>query len=640
MNLNAEQERAATHKEGSLIIVAGAGTGKTKTLTTRILNLIASGVAPEKILAVTFTNKAAKEMKERISHHLPHNTAMPVVGTFHSFGLMIIKKYGTRVGIARDFTILDRDDQNKLLEQGIKAIGLDTEQWSARKFRERISWLRNSGMTAEELESNAMSDLDRFCAKVWKHYNTAKNKQQVLDFDDLLEIPVRLLQTDETVRTALQNSYDYIHIDEYQDTNKIQDELVEILARQHGNVCVVGDTDQTIYTWRGALIHNMLNFHKKFPNTELVTLTHNYRSSDIIIAAGNALISKNKSRIPKDLIATKQSTEKIEVYRAMSEGDEALWVAEQLAERNRNGIPWSEMCILYRSHYLSRAIEEALMRAGISYSVIGTKFFDRREIRDMMSWLRAAYNPLNLSDMKRVVDFPKRGIGAVAWANICAGEASKLKGAAANGWENIQTILREIKSKADSNIPVSELVLYTAKASGIYGTLEAGDDEDRERLYNIQELVSYAKSFDEDYNEPGEALQSFMERIALLSDQDALDSSNEGVVKLMTIHAAKGLEFDTVAIVGLEQGVFPTENDDTLDPEEERRLMYVAVTRAKSKLLLSWSMMRRIFGSTMVQTPSQFISDIPAELIAAEKVEKKSAAKGLLDWDLPIVEWD
>lgn len=620
MNLNPEQQQAVETTTGAVMIIAGAGTGKTKTLTSRILRLIASGVSPKKILAVTFTNKAAKEMKERIEPHLPYASGMPVIGTFHSLGVMMLRQFGSKLNIARSFSILDRDDQTKLLEESIKSIGLDTEDWSARKFKERISWLRSNHTSIEELRANAQSDFDTFTANVWEKYNALKQKQQSLDFDDLLDLPLQLLKKHADVREYYQTTFEYIHIDEYQDTNKVQDELVGILAEQHGNVCVVGDTDQTIYTWRGAQVRNMLLFDKKFPQVNMIMLTKNYRSTQTILEAGNAMILKNKARIHKDLISQGVVGDKILSYSAYSEQEEARWVIENFTKIHNLGVKYNDMCVLYRSHFLSRAIEEACMRAGIPYSVIGTKFFERKEVKDVIAWIRASINRNSLSDLKRVVEFPKRGVGKVAWATICAEQAHTLKATAKTGWEKINSILDEIQ-EASHALPVSDLVEFAAKKSGIWDEFVNGTEDDHERLLNVQELIAYAKDFT-DIDEDVTQLELFLERIALVSDQDALassDNENEQGIKLMTIHAAKGLEFNTVAIVGLEEGVFPADNDDAEDSEEERRLMYVAITRAKERLLLSWAMTRRIFGSTSVQTPSEFLSDIPAHLIQSEK---------------------
>lgn len=615
MQLNPQQSRAVETTKGAVMIIAGAGTGKTKTLTSRILQLIATGVHPRNILAVTFTNKAAKEMKERIAPHIPYGMELPVIGTFHSLGVMILRRFGDRVGVKRGFTILDRDDQIKIFDDIIESIGLDSEEWSAKRFKERISWLRSRGTLVSEFREQAASQYDEFVAQVWERYNERKLKQNSFDFDDLLELPLKLLQRDSEVREYYQNLFEYIHIDEYQDTNDVQDKLVSILADKHKNLCVVGDTDQTIYTWRGAQIKNMLQFHKKFPEVEMITLTQNYRSSKNILDAGNAVVAINKGRIEKDLVTSKEAGEPVTIYRAYTDQNEAKWIAEQIVERTHQGDSYNDIAILYRSHFISRVLEEALMRSGIPYSVIGTKFFDRKEIKDAMAWLRAAFNRTNLSDLKRVVDFPKRGIGKVAWAAICSEQAHTLKAAAKTGYQSILKILDDVKEYSESH-EVSETLEYCVKKSGMWDTLQNGDEEDQERLMNIKELISYAKEFTEG-NEEATPLELFIERVSLVSDQDALDNNGEQTqsVKLMTVHAAKGLEFNSVFIAGCEQGIFPSENDDAEDPEEERRLMYVAITRAKVKLCISWSMSRRIYGQASIQTPSEFIADIPNELI-------------------------
>lgn len=624
MKLNPEQQLAADTTDGAVMIIAGAGTGKTKTVTARIIGLLATGVAPWNILAVTFTNKAASEMKERIAHHLPHGIEMPLVCTFHGLGVLMLRQFGTQIGIDRSFSIVDRDDQMKMLEAGVKQLGLDSELWSAKRFRERISWLTNHGTTISELRANSSSDMDRYTASVWEYYETEKKKAACVDFDDLLQLPLQLLQKFPTVREYYQKKFRYIHVDEYQDTSGVQDEMIALLADYHKNICVVGDTDQTIYSWRGAQIKNMLQFHKRFPDVQIVTLSKNYRSTQTIIAAGNALIAKNTARIPKDLISVGEPGNAIVSYRAYSEKDEASWVATQLQTRHANGVPWRDMAILYRNHYLSRTLEESLLHAGIPYSVLGTKFFDRKEIKDMIAWIRASRNRKSLPDMKRVVEFPKRGIGKVAWATITTGDIHLLRGAAQKSYATITSILDDIYNAIQHKSP-SEVVLFAAQKSGIIDTLAAGDAEDHERLLNIQELVTYAKDFDAlmpiilDDDTEISPMEQFLERVALMSDQDGLTNDTEGGVRMMTVHAAKGLEFDTVAIIGLEQGIFPAEKEEGGDPEEERRLMYVAVTRAKQQLYISCSLSRRIFGSTCMQSPSEFITDIPPELVRTDK---------------------
>jgi DNA helicase-2/ATP-dependent DNA helicase PcrA len=634
MQLNAQQQQAVDTLGGAVMIVAGAGTGKTKTLTARIARLLQNGVPAFRILAITFTNKAAQEMRDRISALLPYvnqtrtnqpHPQMPVVCTFHGFGVMVLRQFGTHIGVPKDFVILDRDDQLKILDAGIKQLGLDNELWSARLFKERISWLMNHGTSLAEFKLAGASDTDTYTAHIWEYYQDHKQKSDAVDFDDLLVLPMQLLRSNQKVRTYYQERFEYIHIDEYQDTSGIQDELVAMLADHHKNICVVGDTDQTIYSWRGALIKNMLQFHKRFPDVEVITLSQNYRSTQTIIAAGNAVIQKNTARIPKELVSCGEVGSPITVYTAYSDIAESSWIAQKIMDIHTAGVPLSSIAVLYRNHYLSRTLEDALVKIGIPYSVIGTKFFDRKEIKDVIAWIRASRNRKSLADMKRVIEFPKRGIGKVAWAHITAGDADKLKGQALASYQTIHKILDDIRDRAETCTP-SELCLHVVRASGIWDALSTGDSEDAERLLNIQELVSFARDFDE--REPEmldevviSPLDIMLERIALLSDQDTMtgDGAATGSVRLMTVHAAKGLEFHSVFIMGLEQGIFPAESDNGSDPEEERRLMYVAITRAEKQLFLSNSLSRRIFGSQCMQTPSEFISDIPAQILYHEK---------------------
>lgn len=645
-NLNAEQSRAVTTIDGPLLVLAGAGTGKTKTLTTRIAHLIAQGVVPASILAVTFTNKAAAEMLERIRHIVGDSNRMPVVKTFHSLGVMILRTWHDRVGLAKQFSILDTDDQVAQMKIILDMEGYDTKEWDAREIVRRMSSLRlQSGGNLESVETS--STRDDIVVACWRRYRDSKKTQSVVDFDDLIEMPVKLLAENADIRSYYHQAFQYIHVDEYQDTSDNQYQLIRMLLGAHHNLCVVGDGDQTIYTWRGATMRNIMQFQQDFPGAEMVALTHNYRSTQTILDAANAVIAKNTRRIPKDLLTDIGMGAKIIRYQAYDENDESTWLANRIMSLQvSDDISLSQVGILYRSHYQSRSIEEALLHHSIPYSISGVKFFDRKEVKDVLAYLRCALVPGNLVDLKRVCETPKRGIGKVAFAHICAGNPEALSGKALEGYRSVQRVLVEIKMYAQTHMP-SEVMIKTIDASGIQSMLAADltDRENVERIGNIRELVTFATRFDGAGDSCEESLSIMLEQISLLSETDSSSRSENDSEKvhMLTVHSAKGLEFDVVFIVGVEEGVFPSDmgmNDGSRDDEEERRLMYVALTRARKYLHVSYAMSRRVYGQVRFQTGSQFLSDIPDHLIesAGTSQNNRQYQSGdelpvsLLDW--------
>ncbi len=692
--LNEKQREAAIHMEGPLLIVAGAGAGKTKTITHRILNLIKNGVAPEKILAVTFTNKAAKEMQERIREAIKVNfvgnafsqvlgspgpypgqtiqksitnevNSHPFVSTFHSLGVYIIKENARILGLTRHFTILDESDSTTLIKEALKEIGVDPKQYDPKKIKNIISREKGKFTHLADYEeiangpSGSGNYLNKIVAQVWSIYEKKKMKENSLDFDDLLLKATKLLKENKEIREMYQDKWQYIHIDEYQDTNEVQYLMSRLLSEKNKNICVVGDADQNIYSWRGANLKNILSFEKDYPNAKIVLLEENYRSTQNILEAANEIIKKNKYRPDKNLFTKNGVGEKIGFYEALDEGDEADFVAIKILELQDSkasdafsrvlGSPslspkgstrparksitsfakepkniLSDIAILYRANFQSRALEEAMLRYNIPYQVLGVKFFERKEIKDTLAYLRAALNPESLSDIKRIINFPTRGIGKVTLVKIFAGEKESLPIKVRIKVDNFYKTLEEIKEKIE-NGKASEVIKFTVKKSGIETELLSGGEEDLERLENIKELATLALKYDNLEN--GMGIEKLLEDASLASDQDSImiteNKKNEtNAVKLMTVHASKGLEFKYVFITGLEDGLFPHQKSNEAksgeDKEEERRLFYVALTRAKEKLFLSFANFRTIFGSRQINALSDFIGDIPVDIIEKE----------------------
>ncbi|MFZ2072379.1 MAG: UvrD-helicase domain-containing protein [Minisyncoccia bacterium] len=623
--LNKEQKEAAVHVNGPLLIVAGAGAGKTKTITHRIVNLIKQGISPDRILAVTFTNKAAKEMRERILNEMNKNAkgqnTVPFVSTFHSLGVYIIKENAKTLGLTRHFTILDESDSTSLIKESLKEIGLDPKQYEPRKIKNIISREKGKFIHLADYSETSSDYLGKIVAQVWSLYEKKKAKENSLDFDDLLLKAVKLLKENSEVRKFYQEKWEYIHIDEYQDTNEVQYLMSFLLSENNKNICVVGDADQNIYSWRGANLKNILNFEKDYPNAKIILLEENYRSTQNILEAANEVIKKNKYRPDKNLFTKNDRGEKISLYEANDEGDEAEFVAIKILEILDGGEQAEDIAVLYRANFQSRVLEEAMLHYNIPYQVLGIKFFERKEIKDTLAYLRAALNPQSLSDIKRIINFPVRGIGKVTLTKIFRGETETLPIKVKIKVDNFYKTLEEIKEKIE-NTKASDVIKFTVKKSGIENELSSGSEEDQERLENIKELATLALKYDN--LKKSEGIEKLLEDASLASDQDSImitENKKEKInaVKLMTVHASKGLEFKYVFITGLEYGLFPHHKDGESkseeDKEEERRLFYVALTRAKEKLFLSFANFRTIFGSRQINSPSEFISDIPADII-------------------------
>jgi DNA helicase-2/ATP-dependent DNA helicase PcrA len=637
--LNNSQKEAALHTEGPLLIVAGAGAGKTKTITHRILNLMKNGISGDKILAVTFTNKAAKEMKERVHQEIEKNNLAknnaPFISTFHSLGVYLIKENAQILGLNRYFTILDDGETTSLIKESLKELDLDPKLYEPRKIKSIISKEKGKFTKIDEyLEKNNSYNYNQITgvvAKVWHLYEKKKSKENALDFDDLLVKTTELLKNNEQIRTKYQEKWSHIHIDEYQDTNEAQYLITKFLAEKHQNICVVGDADQNIYSWRGANLKNILNFEKDYKETKIITLEENYRSTQNILEAANEIIKKNKFRPEKNLFTKNKIGEKISLNEGMTETDEAEFVATKIIEimdkESTKSEEFPNIAILYRANFQSRALEEGLLRYNIPYQVLGVKFFERKEIKDTLAYLRLALNKDSLSDVKRVINFPARGIGKVTLAKLFAGKTEEIPSKTMLKIDNFYRTIEEIREKVFTEKP-SEVIKYTIKRTGIESELLSGTDEEKERLENIKELATLALKYDNLEN--GLGIEKLVEDASLASDQDSLiiekDKKEEKRgVKLMTIHASKGLEFDYVFITGLEDGLFPSrregERKTAEDEEEERRLFYVALTRAREKLFLSFANFRTIFGSRQINAPSEFISDLPQDLIEREGLD-------------------
>ncbi len=637
-SLNENQKKAVLATEGPVLIVAGAGAGKTKTLTHRILHLILTGVAPESILAITFTNKAAKEMRERVFGLLrsdlknpdPKGRTLgrtPFVSTFHSLGVQILKENAEILKIPRHFNIFDKADSKKTLKEALNSLGIEPKD-NLDKIGHIISKEKGRGVDIKEyLEINSYDKTGDMVKKTWTKYEEILSKEKALDFDDLLLRTLKLLQKYPSVLEKYQNRFLYIHVDEYQDTNKVQNAIVELLARKHRNICVVGDTDQNIYSWRGAEIENMLHFEKTYPEVKTFFLEQNYRSTKNILAVANEIIEKNNFRIPKKLFTDNDIGEKIGLFQGRSEVDEAHFIALKSKELIGSGVEPNEIAVLYRANFQSRVLEDAFVTFGIPYQVLGTKFFERKEVKSVLSFIKASLNEKNLSDFGKVVNIPPRGIGKVTLEKIISGRENDLPENTKVKINNFRKMLLDFKIVLLKERP-SQALKHIIKTSGMEGMYKTGQEEDTERLQNIMELVTIATSYD--VYEALDGIERLITDTTLASDQDAPEGEKSGV-KLLTAHSSKGLEFDSSFISGLEADLFPhqkiSESKKPLaDREEERRLFYVAVTRAGKKLFLTHAETRTIFGTMEVNSPSEFLDDIPErylELESYSEVEKK-----------------
>ncbi len=622
--LNDQQKAAVIKTEGPLLVLAGAGSGKTRVITHRIVHLILQGVAPHNILAVTFTNKAASEMRERVVALIKQHASaaragfdsQPTVTTFHSLGVRILREHHETLNLKRHFTINDRSDSMRAIKKALEIAGYSPKQFEPRSVLSMISRAKGDALSRSQFLENAKTYPERVTAEVWQHYERILREEDALDFDDLLLKTMELLRSYPVIKETLQKRYHYIHVDEYQDTNKVQFEIVKLLAGEKMNICAVGDIDQNIYSWRGASIENVLKFEKQFPGAATVFLEENYRSTQTIIAASNDIIAKNQNRVPKTVFTNNHEGEKITVFAAMTGSDEAEYIVMTVKSLLTEGANPSEIAVLYRTNFQSRALEEAFLNFEVPYQLLGTKFFERKEVKDVLSFLRLAFNPDATGDLARIINEPPRGIGKVTLLKLLEHKRDELKGATLEKVARFENMMVDIADQARTE-PISSTIKFIMKRTGIETELKkTSSEEDLARLENLRELVTIATRYDDLGPEAG--VEALLENAALQSDQDELQKKEErDAVRLMTVHAAKGLEFPYVFVTGMEEGLFPHERLDHkgVDHEEERRLFYVALTRAEKKVFLTYAHMRTIFGSQRVNVPSSFLKDIDAERI-------------------------
>lgn len=654
--LNGPQREAVLCTEGPLLVLAGAGSGKTRVLTHRIAHLVEDlNVAPWQIMAITFTNKAAAEMRERLQSLIGGGARGMWVSTFHSMCVRILRTDCERVGFAKGFTIYDDSDSKRLVEQIMDELNIDKKRYPIPALRNRISQAKNDLQVAEVFAEKTSDQVGQVAARVYTRLQERLRQLNAFDFDDLLLYTWLLLKNHPDVLAAYQNRFRYLMVDEYQDTNHAQYVLTQLLAAAHKNIMVVGDDDQSIYSWRGADLRNILDFEKDYPEARVVKLEENYRSMGNILAAANAVIANNLTRKPKKLFTSKPAGDKISVYSATDERDEGRWIASEIEHQHGEGMSYNQIAVFYRTNAQSRMLEDMLMRAGVPYRLIGgTRFFDRAEIRDVMAYLNLVVNPANDVAAHRVINVPKRGIGKTTVehidyvaretgitflqaAELCIAD-DQIRSATRKAIAEFVALIHEAQGYAGDLRKVVEAIVDKA---GLIRALEAENSDDAAgRIENIQELFGvvdeYAQTHDdadalfepptaedapEADDEPpvrtfqANSLPDFVEWVTLRTDMDTVAEDGEAIT-MMTIHAAKGLEFDCVFVAGMEESLFPHGNSsqDSQGLEEERRLAYVAITRARKKLYLTNAFTRQIFGQSSANPPSRFISEIPLEL--------------------------
>ena len=642
--LNPQQAEAVINTEGPMLIMAGAGSGKTKVLTCRVANLLQKGVRPYRILAITFTNKAAAEMRERVNNMSGPAAKDVWLFTFHAFCARFLRMEIDKLpGYGGNFAIYDTADSQNLIKQILKEMNLDDKRFQPSGILSRISNAKNALQDAAAFARQAGDFYEQKVADIYSRYEQKLQLNNALDFDDLLMLSIKLFQENKEVREKYQDRFDYLLVDEYQDTNHAQYLLTKFLAAKHRNICVVGDADQSIYGWRGADIQNILDFEKDYPDAKVIKLEQNYRSTQIILDAANAVIENNTGRKPKNLWTENKSGADIIYFQAVDERDEARFVIEQLQNLQRTeNKKLGDMAILYRTNTQSRIFEEMLIKSGISYNMVGgLKFYERKEIKDIIAYLRVIFNPADSLSLLRIINVPKRGIGDASLAKIQAYAAANnvslfeavSNAAAIDGLssrfvsklDDLAGIIFELMNLANE-APVEDLIDRVLRDTGYLEELEnERTPQAQSRIDNLHELISVAQEFAASEEENN--LENFLAHIALVSDIDDTELG-EDAITLMTLHSSKGLEFPVVFLVGMEEGLFPharTLMDET-EIEEERRLCYVGITRAKEKLFLSSTKMRTIYGNTVTYPPSRFLQEIPARLVKTIKRQERFSA--------------
>ena len=620
--LNDKQKEAVMHIDGPCLVLAGAGSGKTKVLTERIVNLINNGVSPYNILAITFTNKAAREMRERVYNSIEEEANKIFIGTFHSLGLKIVRENAGVIGYSNNVTILDRDDVNTLIKRFMKELNLDTEHYPVKSILNKISFAKNEGLSPEEFDKFAKAPLDMAACKVYKMYESALKRSNSVDFDDLLILPLRIFKKDKSVLEKYQEHFKYILVDEYQDTNMVQYDMCKLLASKYRNLFVVGDMDQSIYSFRFANYMNVINFEKDNKDTKVIVLDENYRSTNNILNAANDVIKNNKERKEKNLWSSKGDGDKIKYIRCDNEQEEASTVVRLTKELLDKGEKPSEIAVLYRTNGQSRVFEEAFLKENIPFKIVGSYFFyNRKEIKDLISYMHLIYNNNDDASLERVINVPRRGIGSKTIERLrreaSISDKSMFEVVSSGKELGFKNLIIDLTNES-KNTDLVGLVDVILDKTGIRKELEEKNDLESEiRLENLNEFKSIALAFQE---KGIFSLEEFLENISLVSDKNEYKEVDDGI-NLMTLHSAKGLEFNDVFLVGMEEGIFPHNRsfESESELEEERRLCYVGITRAKEHLWLMNAKKRTLFGQVSMNFPSRFIKEINSDLIDKEE---------------------
>jgi DNA helicase II / ATP-dependent DNA helicase PcrA len=646
--LNGPQREAVEHGEGPLLVIAGAGSGKTRVLTHRIAYLLATGAArPGEILAITFTNKAAAEMRERVGQLVGRSVRAMWVTTFHSACARMLRVDAERLGYSKGFTIYDQSDSLRMLKRCLTELGVDPKRFPPRAIHSKISGAKNQLIDSDSYNDSAHGEFEEIVAEAFPLYEKRMREANAMDFDDLLVRTVNVIELFDDVRERWRRTFRHVLVDEYQDTNHAQYRLLQLLASEHGNLMVVGDEDQSIYGFRYADVSNILDFDRDFEGAEVVKLEQNYRSTQTILSAANAVVERNRERRPKELWTEDEGGELVQLNELSDEHEEARWAAGEIERlEEEEGVPRSEVAIFYRTNAMSRVLEDTLQRFDVSYQVIGgTKFYERAEVKDAVAYLSLLVNPADLVSFTRVVNSPRRGIGNTTQGRIAAHvnttglpvwevierveEVPGLSGAAIKSVGRFYETMAGLRERADEEGPVATLLEAVLHESGYLDALAAERTIEAEgRAENLETLIGGAAEFDIEREREGESdispLEEYLQQISLYSEQDGLTSEQE-LVTLMTLHNAKGLEYDTVFIVGCEEGAFPHMRAlEEGGEEEERRLCYVGITRARKRLYMTWARERRLFGRAEHNLPSRFVDELPVELTERHSTAARS----------------
>ncbi len=641
-NLNSKQIEAVTTKNGPVLIIAGPGSGKTKVLTHRIAYLIREGIPAENILAVTFTNKAAEEIKARINKLISlsakRDFKLPTIGTFHALCSKILRYEIKKIGFRSNFIILDAQDSLVFIKKIMSELDISDQQFNPETIQQNISQAKNELLTPEDFFNQAQDFFPKIVSKIFSAYQERLKQNNALDFDDLIFLTVKIFQENPTILEKYQEKFRYILVDEYQDTNHAQYVLINLLAKKYRNLFVIGDEAQSIYSWRGADFRNILNFENDYPEAKIILLEQNYRSTQNILDAAHHIIIKTKFRKEKKLWTQNPAGHPITIFLAKNEKEEAQYIVEEINnwQRQKKELSHKDFAVLYRTNAQSRALEEAFLQAGLSYKIVGgTKFFDRREIKDLIAYLRLIQNPQDLISLERIINVPPRGFGknpdCQIFINSDEAKLAQLTPQRQRAWKNFSAKLAAWRTIAAKE-PLSKLLKIIIDEIGYENFLRDRTEKGEERWENVQELFSVTKKYD--LFKPEEALTLFLEEVALMSNNDEVETQKD-LVNLMTLHCAKGLEWPIVFIAGCEEGIFP-HSRSLLDPwqmEEERRLCYVGITRAKEKLYLICAQKRQLFGSTQSNPPSRFLSEIPpslTEYLGLEEDEEEIDEEGII----------